>query len=337
MTDPRPCKVALVGAGYMATEHARAFAAVPGVQLVGVQSRTRARAEALAQTHAIPVVADSIDELYERTKADLVVVTVVELSMNAVSRECFRLPWTILLEKPAGYTLADAESIAAAAGPASARTFVALNRRFYASTRAAVTDLADDSGRRLIKVQDQEAPTAALAAGQPPVVVENWMYANSVHVVDYFRIFGRGRITRVEPVVAWEPGAPWLVVTRVDFDSGDVGLYEALWDVPGPWAVNVTTRERRWELRPLEKAAIQRQGERRLQPLDDDPVDTAFKPGLRKQAEEAVRAALGVPHESVTLHDALQTMRLIDRVYAPDARDVDIPTAAATPAAALPR
>ncbi len=43
------CKVAFVGAGYMGTEHAKAFADVPGVELSGIFSRTRERAEKLAK------------------------------------------------------------------------------------------------------------------------------------------------------------------------------------------------------------------------------------------------------------------------------------------------
>ena len=44
-------KVAFVGAGYMAEEHMRAFAGLPGVIIAGIHSRTRARAEKLAASH----------------------------------------------------------------------------------------------------------------------------------------------------------------------------------------------------------------------------------------------------------------------------------------------
>jgi len=311
------CKVAIIGAGYMAREHARAFADVPGVQLAGIHSRTRARAEALAKEVGIPLVCDSVRELYERTRADLVVVTVVELAMNAVSRACFAFPWTAMLEKPAGYNLADAEAIHAAAQRAHHRAFVALNRRFYSSTLAAREDLERLAGPRFIKVQDQEDRAQALALGQPQLVVDNWMYANSIHVIDYLRLFGRGRIVQVAPVIAWDPIKTSVVVSRIAFESGDIGLYEGVWDAPGPWAVNITTPAKRWELRPLEQAAFQSRGERRLQSVELHPRDGAFKPGLRLQAEMAVAAALGKPSELPTLDDALGTMRLIASIFAP--------------------
>src|SRR5262245_24937326 len=135
------CKVAIIGAGRMAREHARAFADVSGVTLAGIYSRTRARAEALAREFGILKVYDSVASLYEGTESHLVVVTVSELAMNTVARACFAFPWTTLLEKPPGYHLADAEEIAAAARVHHSRVFVALNRRFYSSTRAALARL----------------------------------------------------------------------------------------------------------------------------------------------------------------------------------------------------
>lgn len=309
------CGVAIVGAGYMATEHAKAFADVPGVELAGIFSRTRARAEKLAADHRIARVCDSVDELYAKTGADLVVVTVVELSMNAVSRACFAHPWTVLLEKPAGYDAADADAIVAAARTAKRRVFVGLNRRFYSSTRTVLDRLRTDAASRYIRLQDQEDPVRALQAGQPKAVVDNWMYANSIHVVDYLRVFGRGRIARVVPVVPWNPVAPGVVVAKVEFESGDVALYEAVWNRPGPWSVAVTTEAARYEMRPLEQASAQPSGQRRAQELACHPWDQAFKPGLRLQAQHAVAAALGRPNESIALDDALQSMHLVREIY----------------------
>ncbi|GAB2182044.1 hypothetical protein DLREEDagrD3_22670 [Denitratisoma sp. agr-D3] len=309
------CKVAIVGAGYMAREHIRAFQDVPGVTVAGIYSRTRERAQDLAQEFGIAVVCDSVAELHARTGADLVVVAVRELAVNAVSQACFEFPWTALIEKPAGYNLEDAQDIEAAACKHGRRAYVALNRRHYGATQVVLQDLASQDGARLIRVQDQEAPTAALESGQPELVVRNWMFANSIHLVDYFSLFGRGAVTSVEPTLRYDPKRPRYVAATIKFDSGDVGLYEAIWDGPGPWTVCVNTDAKRWELRPLEKAASQLAGTRVLQPADDHPWDSQFKPGLRRQAQQAVLAALGQPADLPTLQDALASMRLTQAIY----------------------
>ena len=309
------CAVAIVGAGGMAREHVRAFQDVPGVTVAGIHSRTRGRAEAVAAEFGIGAVCDSVPELFDRTKADLVVIAVPELEANAVGRACFDYPWAALLEKPAGYNVRDATEIRDAARATDRRAFVALNRRAYASTLAATAALRDDTGPRFIRVLDQQDQSIAIADGQPPEVVANWMYANSIHAIDYLRVYGRGSVRSVEPVIAWDPERPGMVIARIDFDSGDVGLYEGVWDGPGPWAVQITTPSQLWELRPLERAGVQPRGQRRLEPVDPDPLDTAFKPGFRRQAESAVAAALGQPSACPTLDDGLETMRLIQAIF----------------------
>ncbi len=316
--EPKICKVAIVGAGSMAREHIRAFANVPGVTIAGLHSRTRSRAESLAFEFRIPGVYDSVNELYEGTLADLVVVTVSETAMNPVSRACFEFPWTVLLEKPAGFNVDDAEDIHAAASAKNRKVFVALNRRFNSSTRAVLSDLANGNERRFIKVQDQEDQAQALAYGHPAVVIDNWMYANAIHIIDYFRVLGRGEITTVQPVFQWQAQSPGVVVARIEFDSGDIGLYEAVWNAPAPWAVSVSTAQKRWEMRPLERATFQLAGQRTLEPVPVHHWDEEFKPGFRLQAEMAVAAALGRPSDSPSLEDSLQTMRLIKAIYSLD-------------------
>jgi predicted dehydrogenase len=310
------CRVAIIGAGNMALAHALAFKDVPGVSVCGIHSRSRPRAEKIARDLGISDVYDSIPELYERTRADLVVVTVNETSANAISRASFEFPWTVLLEKPPGYNLADAEDIQNAARAKGSRVLVALNRRFLSSTRTALAQLSESIGPRFIAVQDQQDPTEAARYGLDPLVIANLMYANSIHLIDYLCVFGRDEITCVTPVIRWNPEAPNVVAAKVEFKSGDTGIYVGIWKGPGPWAVAVNTSERRWEMRPLEQLVFQNRGERGLQPVEIHRWDTDFKPGFRLQAEMAVRAALGKPSDSPTLDEAMRTMRLIQNIFA---------------------
>jgi hypothetical protein len=224
-------KVAFVGAGYMAEEHMRAFASLPDVTIAGVHSRTRERAEKLAASYNTQVY-DSVSELYNKTGADLVVVTVIELSMAEVASACFDHPWAVLLEKPAGYDLADATRIRDAAARADSRAFVAFNRRAYSSTRQALELLQDDSSQRFIKVVDQQDQQAAILLTKhcPELVARNYMFANSIHLIDYFRVLGRGGRS-ADPLFteAEQPG--WF--TGSTSQAAMSGLYEDLeWSGP---------------------------------------------------------------------------------------------------------
>jgi predicted dehydrogenase len=310
-------RVAVIGAGYMAREHIRAFLDIEQIKVVGIHSRTRVRATDLASEFDLPEVCNSIAELYYRTRAQLVIVAVPELSTNQVCSECFEFPWAVLIEKPAGYNFADAQEIETAASVKNRLAFVAFNRRHYASTLSVIDDLAQQQGHRFIHVQDQEDQVRALQAGQPPIVVENWMYANSIHLIDYFLIMGRGNICSVESIIPWNPNqtAPQYVVAKISYDSGDIGLYEGIWNGPGPWAVTVNTVGKRWEMRPLEQASFQVAGQRTLELVVPHMWDTQFKPGLRRQAKLAVEATLGNSNKLPTLRDSLKTIRLTRDIF----------------------
>lgn len=314
MTDPR-CAVAIVGAGFMAEEHARAFRAVPGVELVGIHSRTRSRAERVAREAGIAGVFDSIAEMHERTQADIVVVAITETAMKDVAVECLTEPWTILLEKPPGLSVAEAEEIASAADGRERPVLVGLNRRFLSSTRAILDDIAHSNSRRYIRVLDRQSLGEARAHGHPEPVVRRYMYANSIHVIDYLSLLGRGRVESVERVLPWNAHEPGVVLATIRFASGDVGVYEGIWNGPGPWAVMLVTEEKRWELRPLEQAAFQLPGERQLVSMPSHDWDQEFKPGLRLQAEHAVAATRGERCEIPTIGESLRTMRLIEAIF----------------------
>ncbi|QDW42077.1 Gfo/Idh/MocA family oxidoreductase [Bradyrhizobium sp. KBS0727] len=307
-------KIAIVGAGYMAGQHAKAFVSLPGVSIVGVCGRSRARAEALAAEYRAPVF-ETVAAMYRETQADAVVVAVNELSMLDVSLECFRQPWACLLEKPIGIDLAEAWQILAASGAAAARAFVALNRRSYSATRHALEGLAQDDSPRLISVLDQQDLTAVRDSGQPERVVNNYMFANSIHLVDYFCAFGRGEIASVSPAVSWDSRRPRFVVATIRFSSGDVGVYQAVWDGPGPWSVTVTNQSARFELRPLEKLGVQRRGERQLVEVAIDAIDRDFKPGLRHQAEQFVRFLVSGETTLASVGDAARSMALCADIY----------------------
>jgi predicted dehydrogenase len=307
--------IAIVGAGRMAREHIRAFSGLPGVSVAGITSRTPERAQALADEFGIPLVCNSLSDLYGRTKAQLVVVTVSAESMCEVACRCFGFEWDTLLEKPPGYTIAEAQTLQTAARKQPRRVWVALNRRFMSSTRTALGDLNRRTGPRHIQVLDQLDRKLTASFGHPSQIMENLMFFSSIHLIDYLRVFGRGPIKSVRPVFSWDPLRPWLVSAAVQFESGDTGLYQAVWDGPGPWGVAVNTREVRWEMRPLERATYQMAGDRHIVETELGVPDQQFKPGFRLQAEQAIGALLGRPSELPTLDDAVQTMQLIGAIY----------------------
>lgn len=314
-------KLGIVGAGRMAREHARAFADVAGVELAGIASRTVERAEEVAREFSIAKVYESSVEMTAGVRPDILVVAVPEPATVPVMRELIGKAAAILVEKPVGIDLADCRTVAGLAQATGAPVFVGLNRRSYGSTRAALESLAGDAEPRFIEVHDQEDLVAARKAGRPEEVVRNWMFANSIHMIDCFRIFGRGEVTNIQIAQPWRSDAPGHVVAHLTFASGDTGLYHAVWNMPGPWACTVTTAARRVEMRPIETARRQLAGSREVTDFPADPRDVAFKPGFRLQAEEVAAFVRdgAAPRHVPDIAEALATTELVARLYGQDA------------------
>jgi predicted dehydrogenase len=308
-------KVAFIGAGSMNREHAKAFGSLPGVHLAGIHSRTRVEAEKMAAESGIPLVTDGIAELSEKTQAELLVIAVPEMAIRAVAEQAFQHSWTVLMEKPPGKDLEEALHLEALAQKHGRTIYVGLNRRFLGSTEAVLNDINSREEPRFVRVEDQQSLETARVIGHPEEIVQRWMYANSIHLMDYLRSLCRGTVKKITPIMAWNPQEPTYVLAAVEFDSGDVGLYESTWNGPGPWAVTVNTPGRRWELRPLEQAKFVNAGERALNEFPQTEADMNFKPGFRRQAEEVIKALSGAPSRAPTLASAIETMRMTSIIF----------------------
>lgn len=308
-------RIGFIGSGNMARAHAYAFRNMPGVELVGVYSRTSDKTKSFASENGIQLVCSSVKELFQLAKPDMVIIAVSELSLKDICIQAFNYPWKLLIEKPVGINLNEANEIFDMSRRKGAIAYVALNRRHYGSTRGVLQEILNFPGKRLVQVYDQEDPLCALQEGRPEKVVKNWMYANSIHLVDYFQLFCRGVFTSIDHLTKWEDGTASYRLDRLNFSSGDVGIYQAIWDAPGPWAVTVTTSQRKWEMKPLETAISQSYNSRKLDVLPVDPIDHEFKPGFKYQAGEAIKALQGLPHTLPGLEDGLKTMNLIEKIY----------------------
>lgn len=307
--------VAVIGSGYMASEHIKAFLSLDAVEVKGIYSRNLEKASRLANALHVPFVAQTIDQLYEMTKAQLLIVAISETAVPELIDTFLQYPWTLLMEKPVGLNLQESEAIHDKAQSKNANVLVALNRRFYQATQNVIQALAQNQQKRFIQVQDYQCLETARSFNPPQAVIDNYMYANSIHLIDYFNVLCRGKIKHVNVVQLWDSQQLNPVIAHIQYDSGDEGLYQGIWHGPGPWSISVVTDAAYYEMRPLEKAFVRTRTERALTPLPVSTYDTDFKPGLRMQAREAIKFLQGQQNQSVTLAESLRTMRLIHQIY----------------------
>ncbi|MEC8196945.1 MAG: Gfo/Idh/MocA family oxidoreductase, partial [Pseudomonadota bacterium] len=99
MSDDRPIRAALLGAGYIADWHAAAILATPGVELVAVCDQSSAAADALAQTYGIAAYTD-LDKLLSAKVADAIHIVTPPGTHRALAETCLTAGHHVLVEKP---------------------------------------------------------------------------------------------------------------------------------------------------------------------------------------------------------------------------------------------
>lgn len=311
-------RVAFVGAGPTTEAHLKAFIDLPNVSAVGVFNRTTAKAEKLVNTYKLDYVFLSLEELYQIGKPDLVVVCVYEPAKRDVMKECLVYGVPILAEKPIGLNYEDSLEISDMASLANCPVWIALNRRVYSSTCNALEKLDQyPSQKRVIEVRDQQDLRIISQLGHSPEVMENWMYANSIHLVDYFSIFARGEVESINILSSWNSKVPGFVAAHLTFTSQDQGVYTAYWNSAGPWSCHINNSDLCISLQPLESIKWQARGSHRWHEAEINKWDVDFKPGFRQQAVEAIKAVSGEPHKLCDMKEALKSTKLIKEIYKP--------------------
>jgi predicted dehydrogenase len=122
-----PLRVGVIGVGF-GRVHLEAFRAIPGVELAAVCSRTRAKAEAVAEEFAVPGVFTEAAALIE-SGLDVVVVAAPNREHHPMTLAALEAGCHVLCEKPLAASVAEAREMVAAAEAAGRLLAVHMNRR----------------------------------------------------------------------------------------------------------------------------------------------------------------------------------------------------------------
>ncbi len=112
VSDSRTLRVAVVGAGYVATHHLAALTRLDDVEVVGLCDSNRAAAEALAARFKVPRVAADLAELAD-ARPNVVYVLTPPASHAALALQAMDMGCHVLVEKPMADSAADCEAMLA--------------------------------------------------------------------------------------------------------------------------------------------------------------------------------------------------------------------------------
>ena len=194
----------------------------------------------------------------------------------------------ILVEKPGGLLTKELESVRKLAKKYGSQVFVAYNRRFFASTLKAKEIIQEDGGVTSFNFEFTEWSHEIRSLSKPREIKERWFIANSSHVADLAFFLGGGPKHLkcfTSGQMDWHHSASVFSGAGVS-ENGSLFSYQANWDAPGRWGVEILTRNHRLILRPLEQLHLQKKGSTLIEKVEiDDALDITFKPGFYKQVK----------------------------------------------------
>jgi len=283
-------KVLLVGAGPMARAYAKVLNALRASWIA--VGRGAGSAETFAkETGVTPMTRGLAGYLRSNSgrQAEMAIVALPISQLAAATKDLAKAGvQRVLVEKPAGVTVSEIGDVAETAGRTGCDIFVGYNRRFYSSVDAARALIAADGGVSSFHFEFTELADRILGTISDRAVLNNWLLANSSHVVDLaFNLCGAPATMSgaVGGSLDWHPsGAVFAGHGRTQ--SGALFTWHADWTSAGRWGVDVRTARRRLILQPLETLSVQEKGSLTIAPcVIADELDHRFKPGLFRQVE----------------------------------------------------
>lgn len=221
----------------------------------------------------------------------------------------------ILSEKPAGLNLSEIEIVNKEAEKYGANVYVAYNRRYFASTKKALEIIEEDGGLHSINFEFTEWGHTIEALSYSNEIKEKWLLANSSHVLD-LAFFIAGHPVEMNSFV--KGALPWHSKAAVFAGAGVTDkkvlfTYQANWDAPGRWGVELLTQKHRLYLRPLEKLQIQQKASIKIEDVViDDEIDLEYKPGFYEQVKDFL--SKGKSEKLLTITEHLRNVKLYNTI-----------------------
>ncbi len=305
-------RLGLIGYGRIAPRHLEVFRAL-GCEIVAACNRSevgrrRARDEGgIARTYA------SIPEMVAKEKLDGIICCAS--AENIFDAACLLLPSRIplLLEKPPGLSVADAEELHRRSTEYGTPVMVALNRRHYSVLKRAIADAGGLSAVNAVFVDWSENPSYLLNQRHlSSRVVERMMFANSLHGLDLITHLA-GSVESPQILGGWigEPFG-WQMALQGISTRGVLVSFRSTWNAPCGWSLSFTTTGRRYVFAPLETCARHEFGVPQSSIVPDE-ADNQYKPGFFAQAQEFLEIIRkGQSNPSSDISSVIPSMRLAD-------------------------
>lgn len=276
-------KLWLIGAGSIAKEYAKVLNALQQDYIV--VGRGHSNALSFQEETGHSVIEGGLDAFLQ-SKPEVADMAIIAVNVQYLAATTIALMQygvkRIFCEKPGFNYPSELDEVVKVAERTKAEVYYAYNRRFFASVLKAEEIIKEDGGLTSMNFEFTEWGHVIEKTDNPEDVKRNWMTANSSHVIDLAFFIG-GEPEEMSCYTAGELSwhKPSRFVGAGVTKKGVLFNYQANWEAPGRWAVELQTPLHRIYLKPMEQLQLQDKGSVKVYPVEiDDHLDKDFKPGF---------------------------------------------------------
>ncbi len=278
----------IIGAGGIAIEYSKVLKAL-NKEFITI-GRGHEKAVSYYEATGVKAVEGGLDA-YIQTKPNIAEYAIVAVNVEYLASTTISLMKcgvkNIFCEKPGFNDPSELDEVAKVAKETGTKVYYAYNRRFFASVLKAEEIIKEDGGLTSMNFEFTEWGHVIANTEHPAAVKKNWMTANSSHVIDLAFFEGGDP----EQMYSFSSGElSWHKPSNFSgagiTEKGVLFNYQANWDAPGRWAVELLTSQHRIYLKPMEQLQLQDKGSVKVYPVEiDDHLDKVFKPGFYLQTK----------------------------------------------------
>jgi predicted dehydrogenase len=308
-------KVGFLGSGNTAKKHAEVIHSFKNYSITSVFSRNLQNAKYFAKKYNVKNFYDDISKFKNIENYDLIIVCLPPDKLLYYLKHLINLNTNIFVEKPLGLNLNEAIKILNLYKKRKFKEmkfFVGYNRRFLGSVLKLKQIISKQKSKRFVDIQDQQDLNIAKNLGHSTNTIKNWMYANSIHTIDFFSFLLRGKITKIEnKKVKFKTS--FIIISSIKSSSGDIGRYTGFWNIPSNWFVSLINNENNLNLKPLERLEVITKNKNKS--FNKFNYDKLFKPGFYYQFNEINKALKNKKNYAVTIFDAIKSVKIVNKIY----------------------
>ncbi len=276
----RNISVGVIGAGNIALKHLEVVKKIKNFKIKAITSRTLSKAKKLAKTFKIEKINENIEDLLKKNHIDCLLIFVSAENMYSTIKKIINFKVPFFFEKPAGLNYRETKELSDLCYQNKIRNMVGLNRRFYSIFEEGKKIIKKRGRFKGILIEGHERIWLINKRKKNKKVLNNWIYANSIHTIDLLRYFG-GEIKKIKGF-SNNYGSEKNISFSVKFKNNSIGTYISNWNSPAGWSITIFGDGYTLSYKPLENGRLITSNFKEKK-LNKSVFDKRFKPGFYKQ------------------------------------------------------